>query len=150
MQSCINTSCPPNEKVGEISLSDNSLKFLPYTNKSVLVFKDQNGQELKFVSEDGITINKQELAVKDICSELKYDGRTAYEYFEGQYKYIHFLSKPEGYSFTLSIYTEVLKKEEKSFYDRLLLDLSGIGYLGRGEMVIDYRSNDNPEYKKIS
>lgn len=143
VQSCVDTSCPPDKKIGEISLTEKSLQYFPYRDKSELIFEDNEGKELKFSSEKGVVTEKQKLAVKDICSELKYDGKTSFEYFEGQYKSILFFSKPEGFSFTLSLFTDVLDKEKQLFYDKMIINLSSSGYVGRGEMVTDYRSHES-------
>ncbi len=143
IQSCDDTSCPPDKKVGSINISDTSLMFFPYDNDLTLVFKDNTGEEVSFKSNMGVKIEELKLAVKYTCSELKYDGRTSFEYLEGQYKSVLFSTVPEKFSFTISLFTEVLDREKRLFYDKLVIDLSSTGYIGRGEIVTDYRGNDS-------
>ena len=144
IQSCVDTSCPPDKKIGDIKLSDTSLMFFPYDNNDLtLVFKDSAGNEISFKSKGDIKIEELKLAVKDICSELKYDGRTSFEYIEGQYKSTLFFTNPEKFSFTISLFTEILDRDKRLFYDKLVINLSSTGYIGRGEIITDYRGNDS-------
>ncbi|HHB79117.1 MAG TPA: hypothetical protein ENK85_07785 [Saprospiraceae bacterium] len=135
--------CPADVKIGEKPLSEKSLRFFPYTGSPKLYFKDQSGQELEFRSPEGVRMEADKISVYKKCTEVKFDGKSSYEYFEGQSKSIAFFSAPTEFSINLGLFTSILRPEQELFYDKLVVNVMGTGSIGRGELVTDVRFTDN-------
>jgi len=137
--SCVTTNCPDDIKIGEKFLTSKSLSFFPYLNKQKLIFEDSLGERLIFSSPDGVKKELNKIHVYKKCTEFKYDGQSSYEYFEGESRNVVFFSKDPEYSFNLGLFTSILRPEQEMFYDHLIVDLTGIGTIGRGDFVTDIR-----------
>ena len=136
---CITTKCPEDVKIGEIALSEKSLEFFPFEANPKLIFKDNIGNELVFISKEGVKLESTKIAIYKKCTEFKYDGQSSYEYFTGKSKNIVLFSQPEAYAYNLGLYTTNLRPEKELFYDKLIVDINETGTIGRGEIVTDIR-----------
>jgi hypothetical protein len=135
-KSCV-TGCPPDREIGEVNLTSVSQSFFPFEGSPTIVFKDTAGNELEFRSNEGVLTEDSQIAVYKICTEVKFDGQSTYEHFRGQTKYIVFFSSNPNFAYNLGIFTENLRPEEETFYDKLIVDINGTGTIGRGEIITD-------------
>ncbi len=141
------TTCPPDKKIGDIELDAESLTFIPYTGSEKLIFKNEAGEEITFTTE-GYSKEKNRVAVHKICTEVKYDGKTTYEYYEGGSKSIVFFSGGK-YALNIGIFTNVLRPEEELFYDKMRVDLNAEGTVGTFDMVTKIRFSESFEDSEI-
>ncbi len=142
--------CPPDSKIGNKPLTEKSLRFFPYKANPKLVFKDNTGKELVFTSQNGVQSEINKIAVYKNCTEVKFDGQSSYDYFEGETKNIVFFSKAPDFSMSLLLSTNILRPEKELFFDQLTIDVMGVGSIGRGEIVTDVRFTDTHEEKEFN
>lgn len=135
-------NCPPDQKIGTVSLAPESLNYFPYKGSEKLIFKNSRGKTIKFYAPQGLIRPKTKIAVHKLCSEFKYDGRTTYQYFEGTGKAIWFKSDA-GYAINLGLFTENLKPEQQLFYDKLTVDMMQTGSLGRLSILTKIRFSES-------
>jgi len=140
----VSCSCPADQKIGTVKLDPVTLSYFPYTGQEKLIFKNRQGQTIKFYAPQGLTNSKTKIAVYKRCSEFKFDGKTTYKYYEGQGKKIWFKSD-NGYAINLGLFTENLKPEQVAFYDKLTVDLMKVGGIGRMELVTKVRLKNHNE-----
>jgi hypothetical protein len=147
--SCFN--CPDDEKIGELTLSEKSKSFFPYVGDQELVFISNTGEELRFKSRDGGVHNtNNKVSVYKTCTEFKYDGQSSYQFFDSEtIGVVYFADNPQM-SFNLGLYTNTLRPETELFYDKLIVDISEIGTVGRGEIITDIRFNETYEESEFN
>lgn len=150
VSSSCTVNCPDDEKVGAISLSEESLAFFPYAGKPVLVFKNEVDEELRFTTSEGVKTESTHIAVHKTCTEFKYDGGSSYEYYLGETKNVFFQELNQHYALNLGIFTSTIRPETELFYDKLLVDVSSTGTIGRGEIVTDIRFNEAYEEEELN
>lgn len=141
INSCTN-NCPDDVKIGTINLAEQSLEFFPYEERPVLFFKDETGEELIFTTV-GIFSEVNRIAIYKICTEFKYDGQSTYEYFEGKTKGVVFFDSQNNYALNYGLFTNTLRPEKELFYDKLIVDVTSTGAIGRGELITAVRFNES-------
>jgi hypothetical protein len=147
--SCFN--CPDDEKIGELKLSEMSKSFFPYVGDQKLVFISNTGEELFFKSQNGGVHNtKNKVSVYKTCTEFKYDGQSSYQFFESETIEVVYFSVNPPMSFNLGLYTNTLRPETKLFYDKLIIDVTDVGTVGRGEIITDISFNDAYEESEFA
>jgi len=137
LQAC-GPKCPPSEKIGTVQLHNESLSYFPYKTGDTLVFKNAGGNMLKFYQPEGVRQTKNMIAVKKICSEFKFDGKSTYKYYEGIGKSVWFKSD-KGYSVNIGLLTDNLLNYKQLMYDKLIVGLMKTGSIGRFELVTKKR-----------
>ncbi len=142
--------CPPDEKIGEMPLSQTSKAFFPYSGQPTLVFKDESGHEVRLKAVKPIQPEKTKITVYKTCSELKYDGKSSYQYFEGEALAADFLSGQPAFAISVRLSTWNLRPEQESFYDKLTLHVSGTDAIGDGELVTDVRFSGDYEEREFN
>ena len=135
--SCLTSNCPEDVKIGQRLMSEKSKSYITYKGKPKLVFKDNDGKELTFLSPEGVKFEKTKISVYKQCTEFKFDGQSSYKYFEGESRSVVFFSTNPNYSLSIGVYTTNLKPEKELFYDLFSVDVNGVGSVGRGEIVTD-------------
>ena len=134
-------NCPNDVKIGEINLAEQSLEFFPYEGNPILFFKNEIDEELKFTT-TGVISEINKIAINKICTEFKYDGQSSYEYFEGKTKGIVFFDTNNHYALNYGLFTNTLRPEKELFYDKLIVDVTSTGTIGRGELITAVRFNE--------
>lgn len=135
--SCLTSNCPDDEKIGDRPMSEKSKGFVNFKGNPKLIFKDNEGNKITFESPEGLKTEKTKISVYKQCTEFKFDGQSTYKYFEGQSISIAFSSANPNYSLGFGVYPSTLRPEEEMFYDRFVVDVSGVGSVGRGEIITD-------------
>ena len=144
-------NCPDDEKIGAISLTEQSLAFFPYKGDQKLVFKSDEGEEIRFSSDDGgVHTESYKISIYKTCSEFKYDGGSSYEYFEGENKHAVYFCQDPPLSFNIGLYTTILRPEQELFFDKLLVDVMSVGSVGRGEIATDIRFTEHYEEQELN
>jgi hypothetical protein len=112
-------NCPPNEKVGELSLTEAAQLFLPYDGSEVLTFMDEAGTSLQLTAPDGRKVEENQLCTRTTCTEAKYGSPSSCEYYAAESRRYTFTSSDQSLVIDLLLYTEVYQRSEVTFYDAL-------------------------------
>jgi len=137
LQAC-GPKCPPSQKIGAVQLDSESMSYFPYRTDDTLVFKNTGGNMLKFYQPEGVRQTKNMIAVKKLCSEFKFDGKSTYKYYEGVGKSVWFKSDT-GYSVNIGLLTDNLPNFKNLLYDKLIVGMMKTGSIGRFELVTKKR-----------
>lgn len=141
--------CPPDQKIGEKPLTSKSLSFFPYKGRQKLVFKDQEGVELVLTTTVGVLLEESKISIYKQCTEVKFDGNSSYKYFAGQSKNVVFFSQNPNFALSCGLFTSALRPEEELLYDKLVVEVSGVAPVGRGEIVTDIRFTETYEEEEL-
>lgn len=112
-------NCPPDEKVGDLTLTDGSLSFLPYDGNEVLTFIDEAGNTLELSTPNGIETQENQLCTRTTCTEARYGSPSSCEYYAAESRRYTFNSSDQNIVIDLLLYTEVYQRSEATFYDAL-------------------------------
>lgn len=137
------TTCPPDKKIGDILLAPESLTYIPYTGDEKLIFKNDAGDEVVFTS-TGFSKEKNRVSIHKICTEVKFDGKSTYEYYEGGNKSIVFFANNK-YALNIGIFTNTLRPEQELFYDQMRVDLNTEGTVGTFDLITKVRFTESHE-----
>ena len=141
------TTCPPDEKIGDISLDPESLTYIPYTGEEKLIFKNSAGEEAVFTT-SGFSKEKNRVSVHKLCTEVKFDGKSTYQYYEGGGKSIVFFSD-KNYALNIGIYTDIIRPEQELFYDKMMVSLNKEGSIGTFQLVTKIRFSEPYDESEI-
>ncbi|MEL7222138.1 MAG: hypothetical protein AAGJ93_12520, partial [Bacteroidota bacterium] len=112
-------SCPPNEKVGDLTLTETAIAFLPYDGNEVLTFVDETGTELKLQTLNGRETQENQLCTRTTCTEASYGSPSSCEYYAAESRRYTFNNEDQTILIDLLLYTEVYERNDATFYDAL-------------------------------
>ena len=124
------------KKVGEQLLDEESKKFAPYADGTILKFTDTVGESLIFNVERQESFTDQ-MCVKYLCETFSDPfQQVPCEYYQGES--IRNVLRADNDTLLIDILVGINNYEEESllFYDMLMLNFSGIGSFARGEGVL--------------
>jgi len=143
--------CPDDEKIGELELTSKSKSFIPYQGDQTLIFISETGEELSFKSHDGgIREENNKISIYKKCTEFKYDGDSTYQYFDSESIFAVYFSEDGTLVINIGLYTNILRPETETFYDKLVVDVTREGTIGRAEIVTDIRFEGDYEESEFN
>lgn len=134
-------NCPPDEKKGDIELTDNTLAFLPYTGSESIILTNAQGDEITLSSIDGMINSTNKLCYKTTCEELRYGSPSSCEYYDSEAIQLNFSNAIDTILLAVTLHSAYLRKDEPMFYDVFQLSLSAGNYIGLGRINTDFRGN---------
>ena len=148
---CDNT-CPPNEKIGTIDLSDTTKLFIPasYLAEKVQVFENNSGAEIKLIlSEQNQQIDK--LCIETICTEPVFDGESTCKYFDASSHRFIYANEQSSILLDLLFSMEIAKPKAVSFYDIMTVGMSTENNLfAYSQFISDVRFEDSSIVPTVS
>lgn len=116
--------CPPDEKTGELVLSDAARDFLHYDGSETLVFKNASAAELRFTAIRGKEVKEDQLCYRTTCTEAKYNSPSSCEYYTAESERFGFFSEDNNVVLDLLVYSDVYDYGTAEFYDAFQLGFS--------------------------
>lgn len=133
--------CPPDEEVGTLSLSPEALGFLPYSGSEALTFARADGQELTFTAPRGEQLGTDQVCVRTICTEARYNSPSSCEFYTtGNRRYV-FVSDDNRHLIDLLLYSALHEEDTENFYDALQVGYSAGAPAIQGNTAIVPRFN---------
>ena len=134
--SCVSCSCPPDEEIGQISLSAAGMDFLPYDGTETLRFSNANGQVWTFSAPRGEEKGQDQLCVNIICSEARFNSPSSCEYFLADNVRYIFVSDDDERLIDLAIFTGLFEWETEHFFDAIQASYSsGTPSIQAGQVI---------------
>lgn len=129
-------SCPPDEEIGQLGLSQAGLSFLPYDGTETLRFVNPSGQVMTFAAPRGEEAGRNQLCVNIICTEARFNSPSSCEYFlTDNLRYV-FVSDDNERLLDLAIFTGLYEWETEHFFDALQASLSsGTPSIQAGQVI---------------
>lgn len=112
-------SCPPDEEIGQIGLSETARGFLPYDGSETLVFADEDGNTLQFAAPRGEEKGSDQVCIRTTCTEARFNSPSSCEYFKADNLRYVFVSEDRERLIDLLVYTLLYQRETENFYDAL-------------------------------
>lgn len=117
--------CPPDKEMGQLSLTPAALDFLPYDGSEVLRFTSViTGETITFRAPRGEERGTDQVCVRIICSEARYNSPSSCEYFLADNLRYIFVSDDQQRLIDLSIYTNLYQQDTENFFDAVQLSYS--------------------------
>lgn len=116
--------CPPDEKTGDLSLSDAAKNFLTYDGSETLVFQNASATELRFTAIRGKEVSEDQLCYRTTCTEAKFNSPSSCEYYLAESERFGFFSEDNSIVFDLLLYSDVYDYGTAEFYDAFQLGFS--------------------------
>ncbi len=113
--------CPADERVGEISLDDDTEALIPYQGGETLTFLDTTGNSFSVFS-PGVQRNLNQLCLRVICTEQKIGGRSSCEYVDSESR--SYLYSSDSILIELLFFTETFEPEAEEYVDLMRLTVS--------------------------
>ncbi len=117
-------NCPPNEQVGDLSLGDQAKAFLPYVGSETLTFTDEAGATMTFTLPRGEEVFSDQLCIRTICTEAKFNSPSSCEYYAAESQRFSFFSDGNEAVLDLLLYSDVYNYNTTDFYDVLQVAFS--------------------------
>ena len=117
-------NCPPNEQVGDLSLGDPAKAFLPYDGSETLTFVDETGANMAFTLPRGQETFSDQLCIRTICTEAKFNSPSSCEYYAAESRRFSFFSDGNEAVLDLLLYSDVYNYNSTDFYDALQVAFS--------------------------
>ena len=102
--------CGSNVKLGTIHLSEVSKAFIPYNGNEELIFLNNENEEYRLKSIEGIKNSNFTTIVKDLCTNNIFDFQ--YEYYDSNKVNIDFYDSDENRTISISLTVIGLTDEE--------------------------------------
>lgn len=130
VSSCNDDRCEDDIELGSFQLADETRDFIPYDGTDVLVFRDQNGNEIGLSSRDGVRQFEYQITTRVLCTgefeQVNADDQEEY------YRAISFEVLYQSQDGRTSIYVDaVTLGEDDSAAEEVFYDLA------RAEVVVD-------------
>lgn len=116
--------CPPDEKTGELALSDAARDFLNYDGSETLVFKNASAAEIRFTTIRGKEVKEDQLCYRTTCTEAKFNSPSSCEYYAAESVRFSFFSEDNNVVLDLLLYSDVYDYGTAEFYDAFQLGFS--------------------------
>lgn len=150
LSSCFRGECGSHVRLGEIKLSNESRKYIPYNGNETLIFVDEHGVNHKLKSEKEKELSEIQSVARELCSNGFLDHQ--YEYYDTQTEEIVFqdsLGKQIFYA-RLSTIVEPNDDSEKNAIIDYLTIPSGIYGMNTGviNIVTLERKNEITPYQQ--
>lgn len=116
--------CPPDEKTGELVLSDAAKDFLDYDGSETLVFQNASGDQLSFTAIRGKEVSEDQLCYRTTCTEAKFNSPSSCEYYAAESERFGFFSDDNNVVLDLLLYSDVYDYGTAEFYDAFQLAFS--------------------------
>jgi hypothetical protein len=116
--------CPPDEEIGQIGLTEQALQFLPYDGSETLQFQDPQGNRLSFSAPQGEERGEDQVCIRTICTEARYNSPSSCEYFLADNRRYVFVSEDKERLIDLLIYTALYRRDSEDFFDALQVGYS--------------------------
>jgi len=128
--------CPPDEKVGEIDLHEDTKAWMPYDGTETLIFSDQNGNELSVSAINGKEESIDRACTKQICTEPDdFDPNTTCEFYDAEAIRFTF-GDLENFVADILYHSEVVRGDSEDFYQALRVAVSfGETRFGMGQLI---------------
>jgi len=111
--------CPPDEEIGQIGLSETARNFLPYDGTETLLFADETGNTIRFTAPRGKEEGTDQVCIRTICTEARFNSPSSCEYFEADNLRFVFVSEDQERLIDLLVYTLLYQRDTENFYDAL-------------------------------
>lgn len=121
---CKTRFCPPDEKIGSLELSKETINYIPYHGSEKLRFQNNEGFEIQLSAPKGRQLHKDKLCIKSNCEGNKLGAPSTCQYFEAEAQGFTFSNKEKTIFFDLLFYSKVYNPERKTFYDICRLNLT--------------------------
>lgn len=127
--------CPPDEKVGEIDLDEDTKAWLPYDGTETLIFSDQDGNELSITAINGKEESIDMACVKQICTEPDdFDPNSTCEFYDAESIRFTF-GNLDNFLADIGCFSEVVRPESEEFYQVLNVTVSYGNAIGTGKLL---------------
>jgi len=128
--------CPPDEKVGEIDLHDDTKAWMPYDGTETLIFSDQNGNEFSVTAINGKEESIDMACTKQICTEPDdFDPNSTCEFYDSEAIRFTFANLT-NFVADILYHSEVVRGDAEEFYQALRISVSlGETNLGMGQLI---------------
>lgn len=141
--SCKKNVCPPDKKLGKISLRNETLIFNPYNGDEKLIFKNSQGDSLTLLAPEGKKITFDQLCVKNICTEPKIKGNSTCEYFDAETHRLIFRDSDQTTLVDILFYTKVYQENSQDFYSLIRVGLSNGNFISQASKITDIQFSGN-------
>ncbi|RME92710.1 MAG: hypothetical protein D6772_16665 [Bacteroidetes bacterium] len=139
-------SCPPDEKEGDLSLSDQAVAFLNYDNDTELTFVDETGTPLVLSLSRGEEVSTDRLCVRTTCTEAKFGSPSSCAYYAAESRRYTFFSADNEVALDVLLYSDVYQYGKAEFLDALQVGLSiGIPSITGRHLIVTRFADPNPD-----
>ena len=136
-------SCPPDEQVGTLTLTEKTLAFLPYEGSETLVFADESGVEMSFTAPRGEEVFSDKLCIRTICTEAKFNSPSSCEFYSAESRRYSFFSSDNEAVLDLLLYSDVCNYGSPDFFDAIQVAFSiGTPSIEAGDVIEQRFSGD--------
>lgn len=112
-------SCPPSEQTGELALGSKAQAFFNYDGSETLVFRNDQGEEMRFMAPEGKFVTSDELCYRTTCTEAEFGSPSSCEFVAAESERYTFFNEDNTVVIDLLLFSDVYDYGTAEFYDAL-------------------------------
>lgn len=110
-------NCPPSEQMGELALGNAAQSFLNYDGSETLVFRNDQGEEMRFMAPEGKLLTSDELCYRTTCTEAEFGSPSSCEFVAADSERYTFFNEDNTVVIDMLLYSDVYDYGTAEFYD---------------------------------
>lgn len=142
--------CPPDEQVGKLELTTATLSFSVYDEDSQIIFKNEIGDSLVFMANEGVQRTDDRLCVQELCTEPEIKGETTCEFYLSESERIVFSTATQDAVIDFLIYSDVVSRNTRQFYQAVQIAVSQSTFIEQASILTDSIDVDNLNQNELS